>query len=62
MGKTRKQILTDPILKKSHTHKEKDRVPKVCPKCRGTGASGILGGGNTPEACSKCRGLGEVYE
>ena len=37
MSKTKKQVMTDPILRKAHRHDSKrDKVPRICPTCFGT--------------------------
>lgn len=56
-------LFTDPLLNKSHRHKELiDEIdaPSVCPKCFGYGG---LPSGHTNEnvECPECEGTGEIW-
>ena len=52
---TKKDIMTDPILKKGHKHKLKEVVPAICSSCKGTGLI------HSNIECHACDGEGEVY-
>lgn len=54
---TKKQVLTDPILKKGHVHEEKKGEPVVCQKCDGTGWLRLWN-----VNCNKCDGEGVIYK
>lgn len=54
MGRTKKDVLTDDLLKKSHAHKPKVAEPKVCPYCNGSGMVG-------DKECPKCYGEGIIF-
>lgn len=56
MGRTKKDLVTDPIHRKAGPHKEKKKEPKVCPECKGDYYS------FADEICSRCKNEGVVYE
>lgn len=61
MSKThKKEIMTDPILKKGHVHSEKSRAPAICRECSGTGF--LWKGTDIENECPRCEGLGVVYD
>ena len=55
---TKKQVMTDPLLRKGHVHRQSYAEPDVCPACGGTG---FFVGDNDEEECRTCQGTGEVY-
>lgn len=55
MSKTKKDVLTDDILKKSHYHLEKSFAPKICHFCGGSGEVGRA-------VCEYCQGEGVIYD
>ena len=58
----KKYIMTDPLLKKGHIHRDPDFIPAaVCRYCNGYG---MLPNGftNENEVCKACEGTGEIYE
>lgn len=58
----KKWVMTDPLLKKSHVHKDSDPDPtKVCRFCGGHGAVSN-GHTNQVEECQACEGTGESYD
>ena len=58
MSKTfKKEIMTDPLLRKSHAHPEKMSIPKVCNSCSGTGVAS-----DGQSECPVCEGMGVVYD
>ncbi len=65
----KKDIMTDPILRKGHGHQTKKEAyhPEVCPKCKGWGflvdpsvgeEHAKLGAGLVD--CAHCAGMGEL--
>ncbi|RMG76679.1 MAG: hypothetical protein D6711_03325 [Chloroflexi bacterium] len=65
MGKSKKDILTDPILRKGHPHKYVDTTAFMrCGACKGYG---LIGGKWTDrpdkrEVCPLCDGEGIIYK
>ena len=62
---SKKDIMTDPILRKGHGHQTKKEAyrPEVCPKCRGYGYFSITNDNGEPKGatyCSYCAGMGEL--
>jgi DnaJ-class molecular chaperone len=58
MGFTKKEIMTDPILKKGHVHKDKKKEnPKLCTACKGRGWDTEAG---KLASCFKCKGEGYI--
>lgn len=49
----RKQIMTDPILRKGHAHGIHEYEPQVCPDCRGMSTYNNV-------ICPTCDGEGEI--
>jgi len=61
MGRTKKQVLTDPILSKGHSHPIKRVKPEVCPNCEGVGkVPGRIGNDKVQWECRVCKGIGEL--
>lgn len=64
---SKKEIMTDPILRKAHAHEDKKKKPPdVCLQCRGSGISlekFKFQGREWEEvgACSRCNGEGVIY-
>lgn len=56
MSKTKKRVLTDPLLGKNHYHKVKEFLPVPCRICQGTGVNVV-----NAEDCARCDGTGEEY-
>jgi len=52
---TKKDVMTDDILKKGHAHKPKVSEPDICPYCSGLGTIYDM-------ECEACQGTGEIYE
>jgi len=59
MSKTKKDVMTDPLLRKAHAHPLKYPEPIVCPDCKG---SGCEHNNKHTTMCKTCQGLGEIYE
>ena len=57
---SKKDVLTDPILRKGHVHKQRVSEPDVCPDCLGTGTITDRYVGTTID-CPTCEGSGEIY-
>ena len=53
-GRTKKQVMTDPILSKGHGHPVKRSEPKICPDCKGRCYT------DTGMECYTCDGEGEI--
>jgi DnaJ-class molecular chaperone len=58
MSRTKKDILTDPLLSKGHSHILKGHEPDVCPQCGGTGTLDDVYNENI---CPQCEGEGVIY-
>ena len=54
--------MTDPLLKKSHAHKDKKKEysPFVCPGCEGKGH--IIASNGDIVICFACDGEGELWD
>jgi len=50
---SKKDVMTDEVLKKSHRHKDRDYTPDICINCNGVGY--VRG-----ELCEVCGGEGVV--
>lgn len=67
MSKSRRNVLTDPLLNKSHPHKEKELMPQACRDCGGTGfipwdsEDPIQTGEAEDSFCETCGGEGVEY-
>lgn len=64
---TKKQVFTDPIMRKSHKHNVPEFTPVICPNCKGEGECVTnhnfkQGPFSKKEECTVCGGAGEVYE
>lgn len=53
---SKKEVMTDPLLRKGHRHPMRQIEPEVCPDCKGRGYLA------NEEECSRCGGTGEIYE
>lgn len=58
--KTKKEVMTDPLLKKGGAHRIMDVVPEVCTACSGRGSIPQKGG-QLPKICIQCGGEGVTY-
>lgn len=59
MSKTKKEVMTDDILKKSHYHEMKNHAPKVCQACAGMGR---IRNRWREETCHVCEGEGVLFD
>lgn len=55
--RTKKQVLTDPILRKTHRHNKVEWDPVECPKCGGWGYIKHI----QEHRCDACQGEGVIY-
>ena len=64
MGKTKKDVLTNDLLRKSHAHPLAKPSPKVCSSCGGYGKERIQIDKllHRYEECPDCGGAGVVVE
>lgn len=53
---TKKEIMTDEILKKGHAHALRKNEPRICPNCKGSGFFGAA------KECPTCEGDGVLYD
>ncbi len=60
MSKTKKEILTDPLLRKGHVHRRRQAVPKPCPACHGLGTYGDFE--RNIHDCELCDASGILWE